>query len=186
MGMSKHTTINNLPVEVREDGSIDVARNSMNVCTAEGEFERAMRAEGDRERADPVGYAIGQMEFKWKSVSNRFNSCYSYGDQLQFYMKQTYWPQIEAKMQEKGLPNLADYMSAYNKYSWDLRIKLMDERPRLAKTMHWFPYFKENEAMIRAFCKGTRPPVHDGPHQSWCRISRRCVSGRNQAEDGSR
>lgn len=153
MGMSNNATINNLKSVIREDGSVDVEKNPWNICTVEGEFDRAMRAEGDEERKDPVGYAIRQLASKWQSKSNRFSSSYSYGDMLQFYMKHEKWAEIKAKMEEKGLANLEQYEHAHNIYVWSFRLEMVRDRPRLARTMVWFPFFKKNEDLIRAICK---------------------------------
>lgn len=135
--MSNKHTINNLPAVVREDGIVDVPRNSMNVTTVEAEYDRAMASQADYERKYPVKAAVGSLVHSWKS--NRFNSCYSYGDMLSFYMKQPEWEQIKEALKEHGIPTTMESWNVVNNnHAWKLRAELVKQRPTLAKKMFWY------------------------------------------------
>lgn len=131
----------------REDGIIDVPRNSCNITTVEAEYERAKWAEGEDERKDPVGHAVRSLAFNYKE--NRFNSCYSYGDSLKFHMTQPHWNEIEAKIREKGLPSLMKWTEERDEYVWKLRRKFVREQPNSAKRSAWYPAYLAELAVGR-------------------------------------
>ena len=134
--------INDLPAIVREDGIIDVPRNSHNICTVEAEFDRAMKAAGDFERAHPVEAAVQALEHSWKS--NRHNACYNYGQCLETYQKQPEWETVKPLVVAKGLPvTMTAWLVVENNYMWKLRAQLVNERPRLAKTMDWYSKYEQ-------------------------------------------
>jgi len=135
-------TINNLPATVRADGIIDVVENGCNITTVEAEYDRAMKAAGDFERAHPVEAAVQALEHAWKS--NRHNSCYSYGQCLRTYQSQPEWALVKPLVEAKGIPTTSEAWDVVeNNYIWKLRAQLAVERPRLAKTMGWYAQYLE-------------------------------------------
>lgn len=134
--------INDLPAIVREDGIIDVPRNSHNITSCEAEYDRAMKAAGDFERAHPVEAAVQALEHSWKS--NRHNSCVDYGDTLKSYMGLPIWDKIQPLVVAKGLPvTLTAWLVVENNYMWKLRAQLVNDRPRMAKTMAWYSKYEQ-------------------------------------------
>jgi len=131
---------------------IDIPKNACNITTVEAEFDRAMAADAEDERKDPVGHAIRSLRGKWESKSNRFNSCYSYGDLLAFYMNQSYWPEIKAIIENENLPTLAEFTTAYKRYIWKFRLELVNEKPKLASTREWYPEYLANKDKLIQFC----------------------------------
>lgn len=119
--MSKRkTSIKNLPVVTRADGTIDIPENSMGLTTVEAEHDRAMRAQGDYSRAHPVEYAVEQIEHAWKH--NRFNGCTNYWDTLSFFMKQPEWEQVKPLVEAKGLITTKEAWDVVlANYTWKLR-----------------------------------------------------------------
>lgn len=142
------TSINNLPAVVREDGIIDVPHNSCNITTVEAEFDRAMRAQGDYERAHPLEAAISNLEHSWKS--NRFSSsgC-DYGWALQQAQKNPLWEQIKAVVEPKGLPvTWAAWKVVEANYTWKLRHNLVLEK-RVAKLhLESTPWYKQYQELV--------------------------------------
>lgn len=90
------------------------------IVSVEDEFDRAMREQGDYSRAHPVEYAVEQLAHAWKH--NRFNSCTSYGDTLDFFMKQPEWEKVKPLVEAKGLPvTKAAWDLVERNYIWKLR-----------------------------------------------------------------
>lgn len=142
------TSINNLPAVVREDGIIDVPHNSGNITTVEAEFDRAMRAEAEYERAHPLEAAIRNLEHTWKN--NRFSSsgC-DYGWALDLAMKKPIWEQIKAAVEPKGLPvTLAAWKVVEANYVWKLRHKMVLERRTSKKHLESTPWWAQYQTLV--------------------------------------
>lgn len=111
------------------------------IVSVEDEYDRAMRAAGDFERAHPVEAAVSSLEHAWKS--NRFNSMSNYGDTLRFYMKQDTWATVKPLVEAKGLPVTESAWDViYANHNWKYRAEMVRERPRLAKTCPWFASYE--------------------------------------------
>lgn len=112
----------------RSDGIIDIAPNACNLTTVEAEYDRAMKASSDAQRADPVGHALGELAHSYKH--NRFSSSYSYKDMLTFYMTQPEWEALAPKMVEKGLPDIGQIEQEEYQY----KVKLWNKLEKRFKT----------------------------------------------------
>jgi hypothetical protein len=147
--MSNRTmSINNLPSCVRADGIIDVVENSMGITSVEAEYDRAMRAQGEYERAHPLEAAISRLEHAWKS--NRFSSsgC-DYGWNLQQAQKSPLWEQIKAAVESKGLPvTWAAWKVVEANYVWKLRHKLVLERRMAKKVLEGTPWYAQYLTLV--------------------------------------
>lgn len=130
---------------------IDIPKNACNVTTTEAEYDRAMLAQAEEQRKDPVGSALNTLKHDFKY--NRFNSMYSYGDRLEFYMTQPEWKELEAKIAEADLPNLQLWTTMHKRYVWKLRLDLVKTRPNMAKRMDWYGYYLENKENLEKFCQ---------------------------------
>lgn len=142
------TSINNLPAVVREDGIIDVPHNSCNITTVEAEHDRAMRAQGEYERAHPLEAAISNLQHSWKS--NRFSSsgC-DYGWALQQAQKNPLWEQIKAAVEPKGLPvTWAAWKVVEANYTWKLRHNLVLERRVAKKHLESSPWWAQYQELV--------------------------------------
>jgi len=123
------------------------------IVSVEDEFDAAMRAQGDFERAHPIEAAVQSLEHAWKH--NRFNSCSNYGDTLGFYMKQAEWATVKPLVEAKGLPvTQGAWDVVYANHNWKFRVQLVSERPKLAKTMTWFPQYEALKRVDHPVLKG--------------------------------
>ena len=104
------------------DKIIDIPKNRCNITTVEAEYDRAMIAEGEAQRKDPVGHALHSLEHHYKH--NKFSSCYSYADALNFYMTQPEWDALAPKLVEKGLPDAGQIEQEHHQYMLKLWDKL--------------------------------------------------------------
>jgi len=151
---SKKLTPNNLPIVKRADGTIDVAENPWGVTTVEAEFDRAMRAAGDFERAHPVEAAVQSLEHCWKHNRHSSSGC-DYGWNLEYYSKQPIWEKVKPLVEAKGLPvTMIAWDVVKANYSWKFREQLVRERPKLAKTMDWFASYEALKRMDHPVLRG--------------------------------
>ena len=118
--MSKRkVTPNTLPIVTRKDGTIDVAENKWGITSVEAEFDRAMKSQADYSRAHPVEHAVGELTHWWKH--NRFGMT-TYGDMLEFFMKQPEWEKVKPLVEAKGLPvTMEAWKVALANHTWKLR-----------------------------------------------------------------
>lgn len=141
---SKKLTPNNLPVVTRADGTIDVAENPWGITTVEAEFDRAMRAAGDFERAHPVEAAVQSLEHCWKHNRHSSSGC-DYGWNLEYYSKQPIWETVKPLVEAKGLPvTKAAWLVVEKNYIWKLRAKWIAEGRGLQhyKKQPWFASYE--------------------------------------------
>ena len=126
--MSKRATSpNTLPVVTRADGIIDVAENRWNVSSVEAEYDRAMKAQGDFERAHPVESAVSSLVHCWKHNRHSSSGC-DYGWMLDLYMKRPEWATVKLLVEAKGLPVTVEawHVEEIN-HLWATREKLINE-----------------------------------------------------------
>ncbi len=148
VGETTMTNINNLPVVTRADGIIDVAENSCGITTVEAEFDRAMRAQGEYERAHPLEAAIQNMLHQWKH--NRFSSGGGdYGFWLKNAQAKPIWEQIKAAIEPKGLPvTWAAWKIVEANYTWKLRHQMVLERRVAKKWLESTPWWAQYQTLV--------------------------------------
>jgi hypothetical protein len=145
---SKKLTPNTLPIVTRADGTIDVAENSWGITTVEAEYDRAMRAAGDFERAHPVEAAVSSLEHCWKHNRHTSSGC-DYGWTLEYYSKLAIWEKVKPLVEAKGLPVTKEAWNVVERnFIWKLRAKMVAEGRGL-EHLKKQPWFASYEALKR-------------------------------------